>query len=61
MVNNFEQCKTRLNWFHSRWIKDPELMREYDGIFKEQLAQGIIEKVPFSELDNDNVRYMPHF
>ncbi|XP_065056348.1 uncharacterized protein LOC135684356 [Rhopilema esculentum] len=61
MVNNFEQCKTRLNSLHSRLIKDPELMREYDGIFKEQLAQGIIEKVPSSELDNDNVRFMPHF
>ena len=60
MVSNLEYCKTRLNSLHSSLMKKPELMQEYDSIFKEQLAQGIIEKVPSSELDNDNVRFMPH-
>ena len=46
MVSNLEHCKTRLHSLHSSLMKKPKMMREYDSIFKEQLAQAIVEKVP---------------
>ena len=61
VASNLEQCTNRLNSLHSRLSKEPDLLREYDNIFREQLDQGIIEKVAPSEVDNDNVRFMPHF
>ena len=59
--NNYDHCKTRLQSLHSRLMKDNDLMGKYNGIFQEQLAQGVVEKVPPTEIDNDKVRYMPHF
>lgn len=50
-------CQSRLNSLYNRLKGNPELLREYDAIFKEQLANGIIEKVP----DNQETKGDTHF
>ena len=45
---------------HSRLKQNPELLNEYDLIFKEQQTQGIIEKVvPENEM-KDNIYFLSH-
>ena len=58
--SNFELCKKRLNSLYSRLVANKALLSEYNKIFQDQLAQGIVEKVPLSEISKDNVNFMPH-
>ena len=55
-----ELCKKRLNSLYSRLVANKALLSEYNKIFQDQLAQGIVEKVPLSEISKDNVNFMPH-
>ena len=48
---------------HYKLSKTPEVLKEYDDIIQEQLASGIIEKVPNPEVERRNkedVHYLPH-
>ena len=52
----------RLKYLHSKLLRRPELLKEYNSILQEQLQKGIIERV---EADKDRVgvkpiHYMPH-
>ena len=44
--NHYGMCVTRLQSFHSKLKKEPNLLREYDNIIQEQRKKGIIEIVP---------------
>ena len=61
--DNYNLCYNRLKSMHYKLRKTPEVLKEYDDIIQEQLASGIIEKVPNPEVetrDNDNTHYLPH-
>ncbi|XP_055714187.1 uncharacterized protein LOC129808438 [Phlebotomus papatasi] len=49
----------QLNYLLSRLPRHPRLFAEYDTIFKEYLSQGIIERVPLTELSNPSY-YLTH-
>ena len=36
------------------------MLKEYNGVFEEQLKSGIIEVVPESELMNEEAHFIPH-
>ena len=43
LPDKFENCVTRLSSQLQRLRKDPEILKEYDSIIREQLQSGIIE------------------
>ena len=48
---------------HFKLSKIADILREYENIIQEQLAAGIIEKIPIQsseELNNEDVHYLPH-
>jgi hypothetical protein len=62
---DYDLCHNRLRSLHSKLRKEPELLREYDKSFKDQLEMGIIEKVKNTNEGtkddiNDRVHYLPH-
>lgn len=53
----------RLKMLQRRLVREPELLREYDQIIKDQLQEGIIERVTepgTNQSHNEDVHYMPH-
>ena len=62
--DHFSLCLNRLRLLHSRLLKTPEHLQEYDSIIQEQLQQGVIETVPEmqdgSPPPNIAVHYLPH-
>eukprot|EP00794_Sanderia_malayensis_P021467 gene21467-biopygen1183 len=60
--NQYELSKSRLNSLHSRLRKTPELLKEYDDYFQDQIAKGIIEKVPPAnrKTGNNELHYLCH-
>ena len=40
--------------------REPDILTEYDSIIKDQLAEGVIEKVAELEEASDKVHYLPH-
>ena len=56
--NGYSQCVKRLDHVFSRLKGEPELLKEYDNVIKEQLQAGIIERVVDSNLDD--AHYLPH-
>ena len=62
-TDHYNLSYNRLKSLQRRLIKEPELLREYDQIIKDQLQEGIIEKVVEPGTDhlyNEGVHYMPH-
>ena len=53
-------CRDRLKSLHVKLKGKPELMAEYDAIFREELRAGIIEQVPVSRENEVGVHFMPH-
>ena len=41
-----EGCLSRLHSLHNRLKRNERLLTEYDKAIKDQLASGIIEKIP---------------
>lgn len=67
VYNHFNLSFNHLKLLQLRLLKKPELLREYDRVIKEQLANGIIELVDQSTTTpttfNDCkslVHYLPH-
>ena len=61
LPENYQLCQRRLWNLVKRLQQEPSVLKEYDGIIKEQLNKGIIEVVT----DNDSsklakVHYLPH-
>ena len=60
LSSHFELCKGRLLSLYSRLKQNPEVLSEYDAIFREQEAQGIIEKVKPENEVTDNAHFLSH-
>ena len=59
--DNYETSERRLKSLLNRLKKEPEILREYDSVIKEQLERGIVEHVPDNERDLIGaVHYLPH-
>lgn len=61
LPDNYNMSLVRLNSLMKRLKKDPEVMKEYDRVIQEQIAEGIVE--PVAEGDNcspGTVHYIPH-
>lgn len=57
--SNYELSLSRMKGQVKKLRKEPEVLREYDSVIKEQLASGVIERV--AELERpDGVYYIPH-
>lgn len=46
MPNNYDLCVKRLKSLQEKLKNDPDLLDEYNAIFKQQLQEGIVERVP---------------
>ena len=60
LPSDYDLCRNRLNSLFTRLKGKPELLREYDSIFKEQLNSGIIERVPTDEEDKAGAHFICH-
>lgn len=60
--DDYDLCHNRLRLLHRKLQKQPEIMAEYDKRIEEQLATGIVEKVPEGEeiKEGNDVHYLPH-
>ena len=62
--DNYQLCASRLRSLHHKLRQDPELLTEYDNIIQDQLANGIIERVPNKDSNNEKNaarnHYLPH-
>ena len=61
--DNYNLCYNRLKSMHFKLSKTPDILLEYENIIQEQLAAGIIEKIPnqsSEELNNEDVHYLLH-
>ncbi len=59
LPDNYMNSQARMKGQLRRLKKEPELLKEYDRIIKEQAEQGIIEQVTSLE-KADKVHYLPH-
>ena len=61
LPDNLELSKKRLGGLLRRLKKDPEIMREYDGIIQNQLQCGIVEEVDMAaSTKTGRLHYLPH-
>ena len=61
--NNYGLCVSRLRYLYYNLKKKPALLKEYDGIIREQCKAGIIERVPnevSKEPEVKGVHFSPH-
>ena len=62
--DHFNLSLNRLKLLHTRLLRKPELLKEYDHAIKEQLANGIIKPANQSsamfEACNSLIHYLPH-
>ena len=61
--DNYNLCYNCLKSMHLKLSKTPDILHEYENIIQEQLAAGIIEKIPnqsSEELNDEDVHYLPH-
>ena len=59
LPSNYATCKTRLKSLLGRLRNEPEILREYDKVIREQLKAGVIERVYQSD-EGGKVHYLPH-
>ena len=63
-TNGYRLSESRLRSLHFKLKKDPDLLRDYDRIIREQEQTGIVERVPEEEtasnVDKGQVYYSPH-
>ena len=59
LPSNYATSKTRLKSLLGRLRNEPEILREYDKVIREQLKAGVIERVYQSD-EGGKVHYLPH-
>ena len=62
LPSNYNIAIERLKGQFRKLKRNPEVLREYDKIIKEQEKEGIVEKVPKEEIDKatNKIHYLPH-
>ena len=63
LPDNLALCKRRLVSTLKKLNKSPAIRQEYEDVIKQQLAGGIVERVPAAEInrqDSNVVHYLPH-
>lgn len=61
LPDNYENCKKRLQGLLKRLRLSPDVLRDYDGIIRQQLEQGIIQPVSKDDIGRvGEVHYLPH-
>ena len=60
LMDNKASAMKRLSVLSSRLERDENLKNSYDAVFREMLADNIIEDVPDDGLESESVFYMPH-
>ena len=58
--DHYELVLRRLNGLLNRLKQDPEVLKQYDSVIKEQLGRGIIESAQDSTSISHPVHYLPH-
>ena len=59
--SDYEMCHNRLLSLYRKLKGNNELLNQYDAIFMDQLAKGIIERVPLEEEGANNAHFLCHF
>ena len=54
-------CRSRLTPLYNRLKLKPDLLQQYDDIFNEQLASGVIERVPPRIGEKGRGSFLCHF
>ena len=61
LPNNYELSQRRLSSLLNRLRKEPEVLREYDSVIRDQIQRGIVEVVDKETSPESNrVHYIPH-
>ena len=60
LSNCYSVCVGRLNQLYKRLTKSELLLKEYDEVFRRQLDDGIIERVPQNEEGLSGCHFLPH-
>ena len=60
LQDNYDLCHKRLNGLLQRLRQDPEQLKQYDSVIREQLDKGVIELVTNPANSNGKVHYLPH-
>ena len=60
LPDNYQLCVTRLKGLLHQLRQDPAILKEYDGIIRDQLEKGIIEAVSTDEQLSGTLHYLPH-
>ena len=60
LPDNFWNSTARLGSLLQCLKQDPEVLQEYNAVFMEQSAKGMIEDVPEKMLPAGGVHYIPH-
>ena len=61
LPTNYELSLVRMKGQLKRLSREPEVLREYNSIIKEQLHEGIIEQVAeLEQIETGRVHYIPH-
>lgn len=61
LKDNYALALGRLNTLYSRLKDHPELLKEYDAVFRDQLEKGIIEKVNIShDKGQSKIHFLSH-
>ncbi len=61
LSSDLQMCTNRLNSLYRRLRKDSNLLEQYDQIFKDRLANGVIERVPQENENNVAAHFLCHF
>ena len=60
LPDNYVLSLRRLNGLYKRLKRDPELLKRYDSVIREQIKSGIVVPVNDAENNTNRVHYMPH-
>ena len=61
LPDNYELSQRRLSSLLSRLHKEPDILKEYDSVIRDQIDRGIVEVVNNeSESNGTNIHYIPH-
>lgn len=60
LPDNYNLCLKRLRGLLHRLKQNPEVLRQYDDIMKDQLEKGVIEVVTDTTSSLNRTHYLPH-